>query len=66
MTTACVCNNRQTVTKNLLLDNTGQVGPVMDSNVQEYKNQIMSLVSCSLLYTIFKETWYSYQLKPEQ
>ena len=45
--TTSVGNDNLTAIKGVLLDNTGQVGPAMDSNVQEHSNQSISLVSSS-------------------
>jgi len=47
ITTASVGNDKLTAIKGVLLDNTGQVGPTMDSNAQKHSNQSILLVSCS-------------------
>ena len=47
ITTASVGDYKLAAIKGVLLDNTGQVGPVMDSNAQEHSNQSISLVSSS-------------------
>ena len=47
ITTTSVGNDKLTAIKGVLLDNTGQVGPAMDSNAQEHSNQSISLVSSS-------------------